>query len=231
MYARYAKFPKIERYLNTGRLLRLRDRILIDMDFQRHTNSHHEDVYCKYNVSMYKDIIRNRWDPWENKPIEQAAGLCYALRKVVNTDDSRVVALLEILEDHPKAIIFYNYDYELEMLMHIFESINYEVAQWNGHKHQPIPKSNAWVYLVQYNAGCEGWNCITTDTIIFFSQNYSYKIVTQAAGRIDRANTPYTDLYYYHLKSRSGIDLAISKALSEKKKFNETRYAGKWVAK
>ena len=232
VYSPYCtKFPKIERYLNTGRLLRLRDRILIDMDFQRHTTAHHEDVYCKYNVSMYKDIFRNRWDPWENKPIEQAAGLCYALRKVVNTDDSRVVALLEILEDHPKAIIFYNYDYELEMLMHIFESINYEVAQWNGHKHQPIPKGNAWVYLVQYNAGCEGWNCITTDTIIFFSQNYSYKIVTQAAGRIDRANTPYTDLYYYHLKSRSGIDLAISKALSEKKKFNETRYAGKWVAK
>lgn len=231
VYARYAKFPKIERYLNTGRLIRLRDRILIDMDFKRHTTAHHEDVYCKYDVAKYKDVIRNRWDPWENKPIEQAAGLCYALRKVVNTDESRLVALMEILEDHPKAIIFYNYDYELEMLTHIFETLEFEVAQWNGHKHQPVPKGDKWVYLVQYNAGCEGWNCITTDTIIFFSQNYSYKIVTQAAGRIDRSNTPYTDLYYYHLKSRSGIDLAISKALSEKKKFNETRYAGKWVAK
>lgn len=231
VYARYAKFPKIERYLNTGRLLRLRDRILVDMDFQRHTTAHHEDIYCKYNVAMYKDVIRNRWDPWEEKPIEQAAGLCYALRKVVNTDESRLVALMEIIEDHPKAIIFYNYDYELEMLMHIFETLEFEVAQWNGHKHQPVPKGDKWVYLVQYNAGCEGWNCITTDTIIFFSQNYSYKIVTQAAGRIDRSNTPYTDLYYYHLKSRSGIDLAISKALSEKKKFNETRYASRWVAK
>lgn len=143
----------------------------------------------------------------------------------MNLDISRQIALLEILEKHPKAIIFYNFDYELELLKQILS--RYEIAEWNGHKHQPIPTGDMWAYLVQYNAGAEGWNCITTDTIIFFSQNYSYKIMAQSAGRIDRMNTPFTDLYYYHLKSRSGIDLAISKALKEKKTFNETRYV-KW---
>ena len=46
----------------------------------------------------------------------------------------------------------------------------------------------------------------------------------QSAGRIDRLNTPFTDLYYYHLKTRSGIDLAIAKALKEKRKFNESSF-------
>jgi superfamily II DNA or RNA helicase len=134
---------------------------------------------------------------------------------------------LEIFENHPKVIIFYNFDYELEILKNLGFGSGVKIAEWNGHKHEPIPNSKRWVYLVQYSAGCEGWNCITTDTIIFYSQNYSYKVMVQAAGRIDRLNTPYTDLYYYHLKSRSGIDLAISKALKEKKNFNESKYV-KW---
>ena len=165
------------------------------------------------------------------EPITTAAGLCYIWRKIVNTDESRQLALLEIVEKHPRAIIFYNFDYELELLKELFiphaDTMYFEIAEWNGHKHQPIPKSESWVYLVQYNAGAEGWNCIKTDTIIFYSQNYSYKIMQQSAGRIDRLNTPFKDLYYYHLKSRSGIDLAISKALKEKKDFNETRFV-KW---
>ena len=227
VYSRFSKYPKIDRYLNTGRLVRLRNRILIDMDFTRHTIPHHEDVYCRYDISKYKDAIKTRWDPYKNEPIQQASGLCYILRRVVNEDESRQRALLEIFEQHHKLIVFYNFDYELDILKGIYYGNNCEIAEWNGHAHQPIPQSERWVYLVQYTAGCEGWNCIRTDTIVFYSQNYSYKVMEQASGRIDRLNTPFRDLYYYHLKSRSGIDLAISKALKEKKQFNERKFV-KW---
>lgn len=230
VYSSYTKFPKVDRYLGIARLERLRDRILVDMDFDRKTVQHHEDVYVSYDIPKYKDVIRNRWNPYKNEPIEQASGLCYVLRRIVNEDISRQTALLDIVADHPRVIIFYNFDYELDILknlVYINDGDCLDIAEWNGHKHQPIPESDKWVYLVQYTAGAEGWNCIKTDTIIFYSQNYSYKIVQQATGRIDRLNTPFTDLYYYHLKSRSGIDLAISKALKEKKKFNETRWC-KW---
>lgn len=224
VYSRFSKFPKVDRYLNTGRLIRLRNNILIDMDFHRDTIPHHEDVYVSYDISAYKDICRNRWNPWEDRPIENAAEFCYSLRKLVNTDEARQVALLQIIEEHQKAIIFYNFDYELDILKKLYYGEDFEIAEWNGHKHQEVPKGEKWVYLVQYTAGNEGWNCVRTDTIIFYSQNYSYKVMTQAAGRIDRLNTPYKDLYYYHIKSRSGIDLAINKALKNKKKFNERKF-------
>lgn len=227
IFSRFSKYPKVDRYVNTGRLIRLRNRILVDMDFKRETISHHEDVYVRYDTGMYRDIGRTRWDPYKNQPIENAAGLCYIWRRVVNSDVSRQIALLELFEKHPKMIVFYNFDYELDILKGLYYGPDVEIAEWNGHKHQPIPEGDSWVYLVQYTAGAEGWNCIRTDTIVFYSQNYSYKIMQQSAGRIDRLNTPFRDLYYYHLKSRSGIDLAISKALKEKKNFNETKFA-KW---
>lgn len=230
IYKPFSKFPQIDRYVNTGRLIRLRSRILVDMDFDRQTVSHHEDVYCTYDISTYKDVMRNRWDIYRNEPITNASGLCYILRRVVNEDESRQMALLDIVADHPRVIVFYNFDYERDILKNI-AYINdgdcLDIAEWSGHAHQPVPDSEKWVYLVQYTAGCEGWNCIKTDTIVFYSQNYSYKTMEQASGRIDRLNTPYKDLYYYHIKSRSGIDLAISKALNQKKKFNENKFI-KW---
>lgn len=231
IYNPRTNFPKIDRYIGTGKLLKFRNSILVDMDFRRETVSHHEDIYVTYDIGKYKDMMRNRWDIWENKPFKNAGELCYALRKVVNTDKTRQNQVLELLQGIPRAIIFYNFDYELDILKNLPYSLNVgeevEVAEWNGHKHEPIPDGKRWVYLVQYTAGCEGWNCIRTDTIIFYSQNYSYKVMVQAAGRTDRMNTPYRDLYYYHLKSRSGIDLAIHRALTQKKQFNERGFV-KW---
>lgn len=225
VYSRFTKYPKIDRYIGTGKLIRLRNSILVDMNFTRHTVSHHEEVYVRYDIDKYKDAGKNRWDPYKNEPIKDASGLCYVWRRIVNSDESRQVAVLELFEKHPKMIIFYNFNYELDILKEVFGEIEgAEVAEWNGHKHQPIPTGKSWVYLVQYTAGAEGWNCIRTDTTVFYSQNYSYKVMSQAAGRIDRLNTPFTDLYYYHLKTRSGIDLAISRALREKRNFSERKY-------
>ena len=227
IYSRFTKYPKIDRYVNQGRLIRLRNRILIDMDFDRKTEAHHEDIFCKYDAFKYKEVTKTRWDPYKNEPIQQASGLCYILRRIVNEDESRQKALLDLYKDHPRMIIFYNFDYELEILKNLNYGDDVEIGEWNGHKHQPVPFNRKWVYLVQYTAGCEGWNCIETDTMVFYSQNYSYKVMAQASGRIDRLNTSYKDLYYYHLKSRSGIDLAIARAVNEKKTFNETRWVGR----
>lgn len=226
VYSRFTKYPKIDHFINTGKLIRHRNDILVTMDFNRPTVSHHEDVFCSYDISKYKETSKTRWDPFKNEPITNAAGLCYVWRKIVNTDESRQVALLELFEKHPKMIVFYNFNYELDILREVFGNLECKVGEWNGQLHQPVPTGKSWVYLVQYTAGAEGWNCISTDTIVFYSQNYSYKVMQQAAGRIDRLNTKFIDLYYYHLKSRSGIDLAISRALSQKRNFNEGKYAG-----
>ena len=226
VYSRFTKYPKVDHYINTGRLIRLRNDILVDMDFHRNTIAHHEDIYCSYDISMYKDVTKLRWNPYTNQPIANAADLCRTWRKIVNSDESRQIALLELFEKHPKMIVFYNFDYELDILRGLYYGENVQIAEWNGHRHEPIPGGSKWIYLVNYTAGAEGWNCVTTDTIVFSSQNYSYKIMQQAAGRIDRLNTRFVNLYYYHFKSRSGIDLAISRALSQKRNFNEGKYVG-----
>jgi hypothetical protein len=225
VFARYSKFPKIEKWMGSGKLNRYRRMILVDMKFQRKTVQHHEDIYVDYDIATYKDVMKSRWNIYKQEPIVNAGGLCYTLRRLVNSDPSRASKLLDIFEQHPKMIVFYNFDYELDILKSLDYGKNVTVAEWNGHKHEPTPTKGKWVYLVQYTAGAEGWNCISTDTIVFYSQNYSYKIMHQSAGRIDRLNTPFEDLYYYHLKTRSSIDISIARAIKEKKNFNEKGFA------
>ena len=224
VYSRFSKFPKVQRYLNTKRLEHYKDEILVDMDYIRPTVHHDEKVLVGYNKELYKTVFKNRWDIYKNEPIQDIAGLGYILRRVVNSDPSRINAVKNLIESLPKAIVFYNFDYELDILRRIGKELGKKTAEWNGHKHMPIPKSSDWLYLVQYTAGAEGWNCIETNSIIFYSQSYSYKTMVQAAGRIDRRNTPFKDLYFYHVKSSAPIDLAISRALSSKKEFNNKRF-------
>lgn len=218
----WSKFPQIQKYYNEGILLKQRNQVLVHMIKKKETHPHHQTVYLPYDIPMSDIAIKKRWNPFTNEPLVDAGDLCRVLRKITNQDPSRFEEVCKIMEAKPKAIIFYNFDYELEIL----RKLPCSVSEWNGHKHDLLPHGARWAYLVQYNAGAEGWNCITTDTIIFYSQNYSYKLMTQAAGRIDRINTPFMDLYYYHLSSRSKIDMAISRALSRKKNFNEKDFAG-----
>lgn len=222
-----AAFRKVDRYCGVNQLMRMRDRILVDIPIDRATVQHHIDVIHNYDQIKYRDLLKTRWNVEKECPIKNAAELCFELRKVVNSDPGRVSSLIDILMEKKKVIVFYNYDYELEILLNIDWPGNIEVAQWNGHKHQEIPKSDKWLYLVQYAAGNEAWNCIDTDTIVFYSQNYSYKVMKQASGRIDRLNTKFIDLYYYHFKSKAPIDIGIARAIKDKKRFNEERFI-KW---
>lgn len=224
VYNPRVKFPKVERYLEQAHLMKLQKQILVTMDYTRDSNVHREVISVEYDVKWYFDIMKKKWNPWKEEPIRNASELCYALRKIVNSDFSRLKEIKNLLAKHPKIIIFYNFDYELELLLQIkFWGVT--VHQYNGHKHEEVPDGDEWVYLVQYGAGAEGWNCVRTNTILFYSLNYSYKMMKQAAGRIDRLNTPYKDLYYYYLYSPSSIDIAIGKALSSKKDFNAKNFA------
>lgn len=225
VFSRYAKFPKIERYERTDVLNKYRRQILVNMKDKREAVEHHVEVLCKYNKEIYRTIKKDRWDPYDKKPIEETGKLCYLERRVSNDDSSRIAEIRKLLEQNSKVIIFYNFDYELETLRELCGNMCITYNEWNGHKHEPVPDNDVgWAYLVQYAAGCEAWNCITTNVIIFYSQNYSYKVMTQSAGRINRMNTPFKDLYYYHLRSYSPIDLAIKRALALKKNFNEKSY-------
>ena len=221
VYNRFAKYPKVDHYIETGRLLRLRQSILVNMKYVKPTEQHHYQITVGYDHINYKYVTKNRWDIYKDEPLRDMSSLCYLLRRIVNSDPQRIDMVKRLINEHPRVIIFYNFDYELEILRELGAEMDIPTAEWNGHKHQPIPDTDNWIYLVQYTAGAEGWNCTSTNAIIFYSQNYSYKIAVQAAGRIDRRNTPYSDLYYYHLRSNASIDVAIYQALSKKKNFNE----------
>lgn len=224
VYSNYSKYPKIERFVEQGVLIRFRNRVLVNMTYEKPAVQKHETIPVQYDPMAYKQLLRERWDVEANAPIENISKLCYLLRKETNSHPSRALSVLAICEEHPKVIIFYNFDYELEILKGLPYENGTMVAEWNGHRHEPIPNGERWVYLVNYTAGAEGWNCVETDTIIFYSLSYSYKTMVQAAGRIDRLNTPFKELYYYRLKSASPMDLGISRALKQKKNFDESRF-------
>lgn len=224
VFSRFSKYPKIERYIGEKYLRQYRDEILVPMEDQRKTHRNMIDVAVEYNQELYRTVFRDRWDPWENEPIMETGKLLYLTRKVVNQEKNRILEVLRILKEKKRAIIFYNYSYELYDIREALDDASYLYSEWNGERHEDLPVGDRWAYLVQYSAGCEGWNCITTDTMIFYSQNYSYRMTEQARGRIDRTNTPYQELYYYTLISTSPIDRAIRRALHNKKNFNEKSF-------
>lgn len=218
----YCKYPKVRRWHNTGKLIRQKEAITVRMDFKKSTTPHHERILCKYDKDLEKRLWKDRWNIFEDRPLRDAGELCYAMRKLVNSDYSRCDTIFQLTLKHPRLIIFYNFDYELQALRDLCDEYGFNYAEWNGHRHEKIPETDDWLYLVQYTAGAEGWNCLTTCAMVFYSNNYSYKIMKQSEGRIDRLNTPFKDLYYYHLTSTSIIDKMIEKAIKVKKNFNES---------
>ena len=223
VWDRFAKYPKVKKYLDEGLLEARRRKILVPMPAERHTRRNRSYIPMEYDKEMYESIAKKRVDPWTGEPYRNAAGVCYGLRKCVNSDRSRVDHIRLVARKRKKLIVFYNFNYERDILLELRDEFN--IAEWNGHNHEPIPSTDSWVYLVQYTAGAEGWNCVETDTIVFYSLNYSWKVLEQAEGRIDRINTPFTDLHYFYFFSESGIDSAIRKAVQEKGVFNERIFA------
>ena len=224
VFSRFSKFPKVDHYVEENVLRRYRDRILVDMPFDRHTTRHIKYVNTEYDRDKFKQIQKKRWNIFEERPIRDVAEMFRVMRQLVNTDEDRIHTVVSLMEKHPRVIIFYNFNSELHLLRKMCDELEITYAEWNGHKHQPVPEGESWVYLVQYTSGNEGWNCITTDTVILYSLNYSYKVFEQSLGRIDRLNTPYKDLYYYVLVSKAPIDLAILKTVRAKKTFNEKAF-------
>ena len=220
VYNRFTKYPKIEKFIECGHLSKLRDQITVNMEYSKHTKAHDKIVIVPFDKNQFDEVMVKRWNIFEKRPVKAIGELCYLMRRVVNQDPSRLEAIKRIINTRPKVIIFYNFNYELDILRTLSDTLQMPVNEWNGHKHQEVPKGDRWAYLVQYTAGAEGWNCVETDTIIFYSQNYSYKVMVQSAGRIDRLNSPFSDLYYYHIRSSSTIDLSIAKAIKKKKNFN-----------
>ena len=220
----YVKWQQVDHYINVERLLWCKNYILVDMELERHTTRNVNYIPCGYDRDKFKQVIKTRWDPYEDCPIENVSRFSSVIRRVVNEDFTRVAALGGILQNHPKAIVFYNFDYELTIIREFLTDKGIIFSEWNGHKHEALPTGDSWCYLVQYTAGAEGWNCIETDTIIFYSMSYSYKATEQSMGRIDRLNTPFTNLWYFFLISDSPVDRAIRKSIENKKEFNEKRY-------
>lgn len=224
VFNNFSKFPKIDRYLEEGHLMKLRKRVIVDMPYARKTIRHVKDILVHHDKTLFEKVVKDRWHIYEDRPIRDVGELFLVMRKLVNSDPDRLLRVKELSWTHPKLIVFYNFNYELEELRTLASIQGLTVAEWNGHKHEEIPNTDRWIYLVQYTAGAEGWNCTDTDAMVFYSLNYSYKINEQAKGRIDRMNTTFTDLNYYIFKSDSMIDNAITKALSYKKNFNESEY-------
>lgn len=227
VYAPFVKYPKIVRYNGVQTLEKYRNMLLVEMPYLSHTKRIEKDIWVDYDPVLFRKVAVDRWNPYTNKPIRDVAELFRVMHKVVNSDASRLRAVKTLMEEHPRLIVYYNFDYELEILRGLSSEIPVTLAEWNGHKHQPIPQTERWVYLVQYVAGAEGWNCTETDAMCFYSLTYSYKNFMQAQGRIDRLDTKFTNLYYYVLMSNLSVSLAVRNSLARKELFNERDWAKK----
>jgi hypothetical protein len=223
VYASFVRYPKILRYLNEDLLEKYRNMLLVEMPYMKDTVRHSETIVVDFDRDLMDRVLKDRWNVYEDEPIKDVAELFRVMRRVVGEHPSRRDAIVQLLEKHPKLVIFYNFNYELEILRSLASVTT--VAEWNGHRKQSIPETDSWVYLVQYVAGAEGWNCVETNAMVFYSLTYSYKNFEQAQGRIDRLNSPVKDLHYYILRSNSQIENDINKNLKRKELFNEVKWA------
>lgn len=225
VWSRYSKYPKVDRYLDPHILEEHRDRLYVEMPLFRHTTRVEHFINVDYDKEEERRIYRDRWNIYDDLPLKDVGEMIRLLRRSCNSHWSRLEAIKSIAKDNPRLIIFYNHNPELEALRTLHCELDIPVAEWNGHNHQDVPEGDRWLYLVQIQAGAEGWNCTKTDAVAFYTLPYSYRQFHQAKGRIDRLDTPYNTMNYFILKSRSIIDNMIWKGLGKKKDFNLRAFA------
>lgn len=229
VYVPFVKYPKIDKYIGVVYLEQMRDKVLVEMPYETKAERRLTWVECDYDREKFDQVWKKRWNMFDNKPIADVAELFRLMRKIVNMDPSRTNKIRELMQAHSKLVIFYNFDYELGLLRSMGMHEDIEVGEWNGHRKTAIPNTDRWLYLVQYMAGAEGWNCTETNAMVFYSMTYSYKNFEQAQGRIDRLDTPFKTLYYYVFVTNSIIDRAIRRSLASKRSFNERKFMSKIV--
>lgn len=221
VFHRYSRYPKIDHYVGISTLVRNREAVLVEMPYDSPNSRDTTVIRVDHNKKDIEKVLKRRWHVYEDRPLRDAGEMFYLMRKIVNSDPSRLEAMRTLMKDHPRLIIFYNFDYELDILRRLSDTV--AIGEWNGHKHEDVPDTDRWIYLVQYTAGSEGWNCTSTDSMVFYSLTYSYKAFHQAHGRIDRINSVFKNLNFYVLTSTSYVDVNILKALDQKKSFNEAK--------
>ena len=225
VYSRFTKYPLIVNYIDCGRLMKLKQLITVDIEYAKETKQHHIDVKVSHDRELYSKVMKNRWDIFSDKPIENASDLFRVVRRIVNTDPHRISEFERLVSEIPKVIVFYNYNYELEIIRDVLDKIKKPYSEWNGHRHDDIKTNeDEWAYVVQYLAGSNGWNCTLTNSMIFYSECGKYNKMHQASGRIDRRNTPFKELNYYHLISNASVDKRIRNAFKAGKDFNIRKF-------
>lgn len=225
IYNPRTNFPSVLRYIDTQTLEKHRNMLLVEMPYFSHTNRYVNYIDLEYDEDLFKTIWKDRWNPYEDMPVKDVSELFRLGRKALADNDYRLASIKDLLWEHPRLVIFYNFNYELDKLRELYNVDGVVVGEWNGHKKTPVPPTDSWVYLVQYTAGAEGWNCTTTDAMVFYSMSYSYKTFEQAQGRIDRLDTKYDDLHYYVFKTDTPLDNRIKSILEDKELFNENAVA------
>jgi hypothetical protein len=116
VYAPHVRFPKVQRYIAEGRLIRYRNQILVDMPYPKMTTRHESTIWVPHNEKLVEEVTKSRWHLYYDRPIRDIAELYSVRRRVINSDPGRVEALRKLLKDWPRQVVFYNFDYELELL-------------------------------------------------------------------------------------------------------------------
>ena len=89
-YDQYSSYPKIKKIHNEDKLIYKRNAILVHMPMKRQTIRHRQLIYSSFDEELYSKVMKDRWNVFEEKPIENASELLQCVRRIVATDEDRI---------------------------------------------------------------------------------------------------------------------------------------------